>query len=598
MSENSRYVDEILAESFRRVNINEWWKELLSEENYKFCENAEKHVENLVDNLEFDFNAAISGMPWGESYAAELISNKFEKTLGFDYDQSIWYLWNGIVHMPMENPLAVEEIMERFLNAYEKAYDFAESMSEKVADAIEAEAGSESGKAKAKRVRDDFKKEFTKHKTFRDRLRGPEGRNKVISDLKRKLAVNPRKFEDDTDWFVFRNGVINCKRVREEGVTEEILPHDPSRNVTRFFDAEYDEENDLGHWTRFLERSIPDPEVREYVHACVGAAFTGNTKLRTFLVFEGERSSGKSLFLEVMAELGRRSDPRIDGSSYVNGNANSNAIIRKKGGSNFAQSEFGNNRIVGVSEPNAREELDGEFIKAYTGDRTVSTEKKHKDFHADIAQGLLIIATNEMPRMNSMDTAIMKRAKIVKFPYSFVDSPDPTKEHEKESVENLRELLLEDRSSILRWILDGMELHKNGRNKNNVSYNRLEDSAPAIMDQWSEEHKSDLQTPISWMETMIAEGAVEYESNPDVLVNIPRKDLLPIGDAYVIYKHWCVYEGAGTPMGNRNFSKLLMDFYKVEGHDKTIQSGVRRFPVFTQTPQFEKLLVKAKESTY
>ena len=420
--------------------------------------------------------------------------------------------------------------------------------------------------------------------------------------MKRKLAINPRRFVDDTDWFVFRNGVIDCREVRKNGEVNLYAPN-PSRNVTRYFDADYinmdeEPEKNLGYWDKFITTSIPDPEVREYVQACVGAAFTGNTKLRTFLVFDGERSSGKSLFLEIFGELGRRSDPEVEGSSYANENANPSAIIKNKGGRNFAQSEFGNNRIVGISEPNIHEEVDGEFLKAYTGDHTISTEKKHKDFHVDIAQGLLIVATNQMLRINSSDTAIMNRAKIVKFPYSFLANPDPTNPFHLQSDEYLKEHLMEDRSAILWWVIEGMYLHKHGKNSSEVSYNRLEDSAPPIMNEWMKELKSELQTPISWLDFMIENESIEYVTDTMEIMGRTKSSMVRTKEAHTVYKAWCDDNGIAYPKGNREFTRMILEQFGVAGHDKTVGNDYARFPVLFSTDKFVEYLGEAKMRTY
>lgn len=597
VSEN--YLESALEATYTDVEIDDWWKDLLSQDkNYDFCSDYPLPVDNLVDNSEFDILLARDGIPWGESYAAQLIANKFKKYLRFNADQNIWYLWNGIIHVSMRNPMAAEDIMERFLYAYERAYDYVEWTVLTEIERIKATRGSKDGEAEAKKYQGKFDKLFKKHLDFRNRLRPPEGRNRVISDLKRKLSINPSSFKDDTNWFVFRNGVLDCKKVKEDGEFE-LLEHNPSRNVLRYFDADYvnldeEPEKNLGHWDGFLESSIPDPEVREYVQACVGAAFTGNKKLRTFLVFEGEPSSGKSLFLETFDALGEAFDEDIPSTGYVLGNIKSDAIIRKRGGTNFSQAQFGSNRLVGLSEPNAREELDGEFLKEYTGDKKVSAEKKFQDAGPTIAQGLLIVATNEMPRMNSMDKAVMNRMKIVKFPNTFVDNPSPSIEHEKQADNNLSEKLIEDRSAILWWVIQGMIIHKTQSNAQGISYNRLDNSEPLIMKSWSEEHTSKLQTPLTWMKHMEDEGTINYISNPMEITQTPKKDMLRVSHAHKVYSAWCADDGAGAPMGVRNFSKLIMDQYSLKEYPNLIYSGYNRFPMLTPTPEFDRLLVEAE----
>lgn len=574
---------------------------MLNQGDYELSIENSGDVDKYVDNSDFSVDQAEDGLPWGESYVADMISNKFENLLSYRPGQNIWYLWNGIIHVPMQDSLVIEEIVDMFSRHYEKAYQFVEDWHLAKARHAEAQGLRKGVGDDPKQIAKDFERDFKKHMKFRDRLRGPENRNKVIADSKRKLAVSPRKFEDDTKWFVFRDGVIDCEELREHG-TCKVLPHNYERNVTRFFDANYYEDGDpekgpagsYGYWQDFLESSIPDDEVRKFVQACVGAGFSGNTKLRTFLIFEGARSSGKSLFLETFAELGRRSDPDIIDTAYAHGNAPEEAILRRPGKSNFAQSEFGNHRFVGISELSANEELNGEFIKKYTGDKTVSTERKHQGHHSDIAQGLLVIATNEMPRINSMDTAIMKRAKIVKFPRSFIDDPDPKNENEFKSVEGLGEMLLDDRSDVLHWIIEGMLIHKTEKNNNGISYSRLEDSAPSVMNSWMDELKSELQTPVSWLEFMRGNDSIEYV--PDSMEILSRKVSTAIrtSEAYKVYLAWCEDNGISYPVKNRKFTKMILDEYGISGHDRTVGNDYSRFPFLFTSDKFDSYLLEAK----
>lgn len=607
MSDNStldssgNYISSILETTYNEVEIDEWWKDLLSQDtDYDFCSEYPLPVDKHVDNSDFDIESARKNLPWGESYAAKIIAKKFEKYLRFSADQNIWYLWDGIVHVSMKNPMAAEDVVEQFLYAYERACDYIDWTVTMEAEEVKATNGSKEGENIAKKIEDAFKAKFKKQLDFRNRMRSPEGRNRIIADLRRKLTIRPKAFRDDTDWFVFRNGVIDCKQVKD-GNGIQIYPHDASRNVLRFFDADYvnldeEPEKNLGHWDKFIESSIPDPEVREYVQACVGAAFTGNTKLRTFLVFEGEASSGKSLFLEIFDILGEAFDEDIPSTGYVLGNIKSDAIIRKRGGTaNFSQAQFGSNRLVGLSEPNAREELDGEFLKEYTGDRKVSAEKKFENSAPVISQGLLIVATNEMPRMNSMDGAVMRRMKIVKFPNVFIDNPNPNVPTEKQADNSLLEKLQEDRSAVLWWIVEGMRIHKEEKNAQGISYNRLDTSEPLIMKSWSEEHTKKLQTPLTWMKHMENEGTIDYISDPMEITQTPKKDMLRVSHAHKVYSAWCVDDGAGQPMGVRNFSKLIMEQYSLKEYPNLIYSGYNRFPMLTPTPEFDRLLIEAEQ---
>lgn len=564
------YVDDLLAECYRLVDIDIWWQKMLfQDKEYDFCENTENIVENSVDNSEFDFRAVKENLPWGESYAADLISKKFENLLGYDADQNIWYLWNGVIHMPLKNSLAVKSIVKKFYRAYELAFQYTETMHMSQALIKAAEQGTKAGKDEADKLESKFNKEFKKQKMFRDGMNRPEGRARIITDLEVNLAVDSDKFYDESQWFVFRNGVIDCNAWRDGEY--EILPHDPSRNVSSYFDADYDLEKDLGHWEKFIESTIEDEEVRKYVQACVGAAFLGERKIRTFLIFEGEPKSGKSVFLDVFGRLGNK------GSKYSIGNANEDAIIQKKGGGNFNRANLHGKRFIGFSEPNAREELDGEFLKRFTGDPFFFAERKHKEQEEFVACGLMVLATNETPKMNSADTAIMNRAKFVKFPNTFV-THEPILSNERQAIPNLTELLLEDSASVLRWVVEGMMIHLE-------EYRDLDESSPSIMDEWSTDHKEHLQTPILWVQEMIESGKLEYLYDEEKISSVSNRQKLSTGHAHHHFEVWAE-ENKLRKFLLDNFIKLINDEYSIGGLPETLRSNGRRFNFLRPTKEF------------
>lgn len=557
------YSKKVIEHSLKLVNVSDWWKDLLPKN-----EDGEIDLTNYGD------------LPWGDSYAADVIAEKFENLLEYEPEAEIWYVWDGIVHVPITKDYVALEVVDVFYRMYALALDYIQDELEEKAEEKDKTPG---GKATAKSIRSLWEKKYKKHRALRDKLGNYDGRRTLMRDLKTKLSIPPDRYKDDTQWLVFRDGVIDCHELKRTGEMPQILPHCPSRAVFRWIDAEYGSGKDLGHWRNFLESSIEIDEVREYVQCAIGAAFSGETKLRAYLIFNGAPSSGKSLFLETLGELSGGE------FGYVKSNAPSDSIIKQRSsGKNFSRALFGNKRIIGVSEPDSNAKLDGDFIKEFTGDKKVTLEAKYGQPQSVIAQGLLIIATNELPRMESSDDALFNRTKEVRFPYSFVDNP--IQPNEKQKIPGLDQLLLEDRDSILRWIVEGMV-------KQRTLYPSLENNAPAIMNEWINEHRQDLQTPLPWMSEMISEGIINYVSNPETIDKISGRNMLKVSEAHLLYRLWMKDQGEqGHAFGVSKFSKIIMKEYGVSPYLSVHRSNGSRFPVFTPGKQFDYLLQQAKDA--
>lgn len=550
------YADDLLKTSFDLADIENWWKELIEP-------NGE---------LEDDFDPVkISRcLPWGESHIAELIAEKFHNMVEYSPDTDTWFVWDGRVHMPVKSGMIAEVLADTFYRSYERALDYVQENLESEGEKL-AREGRPDSKKKQERLAKLWEKDYAEHKRLRNRLRGGEARRSLARDIRTRVWIPEDRYSDDTRWFVVDDGVFDCDAIRA-GEEPVLLEHSAERPVSRWFDAKYLDVKNLGHWDTFLESSIPDEEAREFVQVAIGAAFSGNVKLRSYLIFLGEPSSGKSLFLETMDALGSL------GSGYVLGNASSESIIEQKNGKNFSRASFSNRRLIGVSEPDSTHKLDGDFIKEFTGDRKVTFEAKYGQPTPDIAQGLIIIASNAMPRMDFSDSALINRTKPIPFPYSFV--PDPIRPHEKQRNDDLGELLLKDRSRILQWIIEGMHLFY-------TEYRALETSAPSSVNLIMEEEKLDRQTPLRWVEEMIEEGGLYFEMNEDTLSKIgATPDLLSLSDAMQSYQAWVAARGEGPAFGKYKFRDMILKAYGVGEHSKMVKYRQMHFPSLFTTNSF------------
>lgn len=560
------YADDLLKTSFELVDVNNWWIELIDPEK-KLKGRWEEFPSENEAFPDFDPIVYNRNIPWGESHVAELIAEKFHNLVEYSPDMDSWFVWDGRVHLPVKSGMIADVLADTFYRSYERALDFVQTWLELEGEKL-AREGKPDSKKRQERLAKIWEKDYAEHKKLRNRLRGGEARRSLAKDIRTRVWIPEDRYSDDTRWFVVQDGVFDCDAIRA-GEKPVLLDHCASRPVSRWFNAEYGNNENLGHWDDFLESSIPDDDAREFVKVALGAAFSGNVKLRSYLIFLGEPSSGKSLFLETMDALGSL------GSGYVLGNASSESIIEQKNGKNFSRASFSNRRLIGVSEPDSSHKLDGDFIKEFTGDRKVTFEAKYGQPTPDIAQGLIIIASNSMPRMDFSDSALINRTKPIPFPYSFV--PNPIRPHEKQRNDDLGDLLLEDGSRILRWIIEGMHLFY-------TEYRALETSAPATVNIIMEEEKMDRQTPLRWAEEMIEEGGLHFETNEDLLEVIGKtQDKLSLSDAMQSYQAWVVARGEGPGFGKFKFRDMILREYGLGDFTKMEKCGQMRFPtLFTR----------------
>lgn len=124
------------------------------------------------------------------------------------------------------------------------------------------------------------------------------------------LAAPISEFDADPWLLTFRNCRVDlrkpydCSEHRSGDFSTKMIPHDYAVDARRCA------------WEAFLERILPDPDVRAYVQRAVGYSLTGSTREQVFFVCYGAGCNGKSTFLDViLAVLGSdyaaQADPRV-----------------------------------------------------------------------------------------------------------------------------------------------------------------------------------------------------------------------------------------------------------------------------------------------
>lgn len=214
--------------------------------------------------------------------------------------------------------------------------------------------------------------------------------------------------------------------------------------VTR---APYDPKADQREWLRFLDRIMPDPELRAALKRCAGASTTGNTPKAMFALVGASGDNGKTQLLEAIAGvLGGYAGTTME-STFTK------ADSREAG---YQLAELRAARFLSFSETREGHGLATERIKRVTGGDTITARAPGGRPFDYKPQFSLWLATNHAPVIPAREKAMWKR--LWAFPFDEVIPKD-------EQVEDFGELLVRQHGAgILAWLVEGaMEFYDAGR---------------------------------------------------------------------------------------------------------------------------------------
>ena len=193
-------------------------------------------------------------------------------------------------------------------------------------------------------------------------------------------------------------------------------------------------------WEKFLRRSIPDDEVREWVQRAAGYSLLGANPERLFFMVQGETSSGKSTFGEVIRDvLGEY------GAAYELNLFRS----QKEQGPNVQLVRLLPKRFILASEASGEVYLHADQIKRVTGSEALSGRlNRSNEMVERIPAFTPWLVTNSAPTIRGADMALYRR--IYTIPFN--ETIDPTDE-DVFLGEKLRSP--EGAEAVLSWLIEG-----------------------------------------------------------------------------------------------------------------------------------------------
>lgn len=424
----------------------------------------------------------------------------------YDHTENLWYLWNGNyweLDILNESLRANERVIDVFLLEAER-------------QAVQRLQAEKSGDKQKAAELESLEKLIIARIRALQTLKRKQDILKLACAGRDSLGISGSEWDKITGFLHCINGKINLS-------TGDLLPGLPTDYVRTVVPVKY-----LGLHTPcpifdqfILDICGGDKELAEYLQRLFGYALTGLASENVLGIFWGpEGRNGKTTLLEIIKDvlgpLAYKTTTDIILSSKHG---------RSKGSADPDTLALRGKHLVFASETNHDQNFNLKAAKEYTGRDTLNARGLWSRFPTEFKPTfLLIIITNDLPRVKNNDAAFWERIHLVPFLTRFVDNPQKINERIRDK--HIKEKLEQERSGILSWMVRG-----------------------AIA--W---HKHGLQPP-----KCVLKATQEYKTTEDIIARfidvrctLGDSHRVAKGALYSAYCGWCTAEGL-SPMSNIKF---------------------------------------------
>lgn len=232
------------------------------------------------------------------------------------------------------------------------------------------------------------------------------------------------------------------------GLHSEVRPNERKNYITRSLGVKYLNGADCPVFIQFIERIMPDEDMRLFLQRIMGYCLTASTREQSFFIFYGTGSNGKSTLMNVVRH--------IMGDYAMNSPVSTFLAKRDGNGGSEASPDLARlpgARLVTAAEPPEGARLDEAKVKEMASGEPMTVRHLNQGFFEFRPVFKAIISTNHRPNIRGTDHGIWRRIKLVPFTVQIPPSEvDPSLEGK----------LLAEAPGILQWMLTGAEEWFNG----------------------------------------------------------------------------------------------------------------------------------------
>jgi putative DNA primase/helicase len=264
-----------------------------------------------------------------------------------------------------------------------------------------------------------------------------------IASVLPEMAVGADEIDVDPYLLNCANGTLDLR-------TMELKDHDSSDRLTKVTRAAYDPAADQSQWLAFLERVLPDDNVRHFLQRYIGVALLGIVREHVLPIATGVGANGKSTFINGMlyalGDYGHEAEQDLFMRAKANPNGAAPAILSLMG-----------RRYVVTQETEVGAPLATALMKTLTGGDQITARGLYQPVPITFTPShSAMIVTNHLPKVPANDDALWRR--LVVIPFDVVIPP-------AERNPQLSEQLQLSADGILAWAVEGyLDYLKQGLN--------------------------------------------------------------------------------------------------------------------------------------
>jgi putative DNA primase/helicase len=271
--------------------------------------------------------------------------------------------------------------------------------------------------------------------TYRQYLKSI-GSAQALEDILRlaqpHLRAKPAEFDADPWLLNTVSGVLDLK-------TGYIVPHHPNLKITRCAPVPYEPEAKCPRFLQFLEDILPDPEARQFLQMAVGASLVGLPGEKALLILCGPPDSGKTTLLNVLRAVLGDYAGAIDPDLFTT-RSHDSVLLQ-------VMAQIVGVRLLVAVESRSDARLRSDFVKRVTGGDPIMARHLYQPPFTFVPVFKMFLATNRVPQIDAVDTALWQRIRIIEFTKSI--PPDRQDRF-------IGERLLAEAPGILHWALEGL----------------------------------------------------------------------------------------------------------------------------------------------
>lgn len=247
------------------------------------------------------------------------------------------------------------------------------------------------------------------------------------------MAVSPSELDADPWLLPCANGTLE---LGPDG-TPRLREHRREDMLTKLVPVDYDADATAPTWTAFLERVLPDPELRAFAQRVAGYTLTGSVREQKLFLLYGTGANGKSVFLDALG--------RVLGDYAAT--ASSGTILNRRDGQHTEDlARLAGARLVTSIEVEAEKRMTEALVKSVTGGDAITARFMRGNSFEFVPQFKLWLAVNHLPVVGSGDHGIWRRLVPVPFTVQIAEA---------EQNLNLTQELREEAEGILAWAVRG-----------------------------------------------------------------------------------------------------------------------------------------------